>query len=197
MNKPKLILIGGGGHCRACIDVIEAENRFDIAGIIEKDQAAYPPIFGYPVLGCDNELKTFRNVADFALITVGQIENADLRIKLFQQAQQAGFILPIVKSPNAWVSQHAQIDEGTIVMHHAVVNAGAKTGKNCILNTKSLIEHDCIVGNHCHISTGAILNGAVSIGDGSFIGSNAVVVQGVSIPSESFIKSLSLTKPDK
>ncbi len=26
MAKPKIILIGGGGHCKACIDVIENTN---------------------------------------------------------------------------------------------------------------------------------------------------------------------------
>ena len=33
--KEKIILIGGGGHCRACIDVIEQEGRFTIAGIVD------------------------------------------------------------------------------------------------------------------------------------------------------------------
>ena len=28
--KPKLILIGGGGHCKSFIDVIEQENKFII-----------------------------------------------------------------------------------------------------------------------------------------------------------------------
>ena len=27
-------------------------------------------------------------------------------------------------------------------MHGAIVNAGARVGKNCIINSKSLIEHD-------------------------------------------------------
>ena len=34
--KEKIILIGGGGHCRGlCIDVIEQDGRFDIAGIVD------------------------------------------------------------------------------------------------------------------------------------------------------------------
>jgi len=32
--KEKIILIGGGGHCKSCIDVIEQEGRFIIAGIV-------------------------------------------------------------------------------------------------------------------------------------------------------------------
>jgi len=31
----KIILIGGGGHCKACIDVIEQAGIFDIARILE------------------------------------------------------------------------------------------------------------------------------------------------------------------
>lgn len=37
-SKLKIILIGGGGHCHSVIDVIEQENRFNIAGIIDKKE---------------------------------------------------------------------------------------------------------------------------------------------------------------
>ena len=30
-------------------------------------------------------------------------------------------------------------------MHGAIVNAGARVGKNCIINSKSLIEHDAVM----------------------------------------------------
>ncbi len=33
--KGKIILIGGGGHCKSCIDVIEQEGRFQITGIVD------------------------------------------------------------------------------------------------------------------------------------------------------------------
>ena len=35
--KKNIILIGGGGHCKSCIDVIEAEDKFEIAGIVDND----------------------------------------------------------------------------------------------------------------------------------------------------------------
>lgn len=196
MSKPKIILIGGGGHCRSCIDVIESEGRFEIAGIVERDNKEHPPVLGYPVLGSDEDLASFRAEADFALITVGQLHSATLRRKLFDTLCRGGFQLPAVISSHAVVSSHATIGAGTIVMHQAVVNAGAKVGKNCMINTKSLIEHDCIVGNHCHLSTGAILNGGVEMGDGAFVGSNATVVQNVHIPAESFVRAAKLVKSE-
>ena len=49
-------------------------------------------------------------------------------------------------------------------MHDAVINANARIGKNCIINSKALVEHDVIIGDHCHIATGAIVNGEVRAG---------------------------------
>ena len=33
--NPNLLLLGGGGHCKSCIEVIEAEANFTIAGILD------------------------------------------------------------------------------------------------------------------------------------------------------------------
>ena len=35
MHKKSIVLIGGGGHCKACIDVIEVEGKYNIIGIID------------------------------------------------------------------------------------------------------------------------------------------------------------------
>ena len=44
-------------------------------------------------------------------------------------------------------------------MHGAIINSGAEIGKNCIINSRALIEHDAKIESNCHISTGAIVNG--------------------------------------
>ena len=148
--KP-LLLIGGGGHCRSCIDVIEAEGKFKIFGIIKQIGGNSEPVLGYQILGDDNDLSELVKGCSTALITVGQIKNADLRARLFQQLQGIGFELATIISPRAYVSKNATLGAGTIVMR-ALINTGAKIGNNCILNTKSLVEHDAIVEDHCHIS---------------------------------------------
>lgn len=188
MNKPQIILIGAGGHCRSCIDVIEMEGRFAVAGLVDHpDSTDKTPVLGYPVLGTDRDLSNLRKKYDFALVSVGQIKTPTARMQLFERLQILGFKLPVIVSPRAYVSKHANIGAGTIVMHDALINAGASVGENCIINSKALIEHDAIVGSHCHISTGAIINGGADVGQGSFFGSNAVSVQGISIPEQSFI----------
>lgn len=191
--KPKLILVGGGGHCAACIDVIERENKFIIAGIVDKDVTG-GMLLGYPILGSDEDLKKLRASYDYALITIGQIKSPSVRIRLFGLAKSLGFTLPTITSPRAYVSEHALLGEGTIIMHDALINSRANIGCNCIINTKALIEHDVVVEDNCHVSTGAIINGGAIVRKGTFVGSNAVTKESVETKENDFIKAGSLFK---
>ncbi|MDK9694688.1 MAG: acetyltransferase [Sulfurimonas sp.] len=190
--KEKIILIGGGGHCKSVIDVIEQQNSFVIAGIVDKKELVGTKVLGYEVIGCDDDLAELFQKYKNALVTVGQIKSNEVRVKLFTKLKAIGYTLPTIISPFAYVSRHATVDEGSVVMHHALINASASVGKNCIINTKALIEHDVVVENHCHISTGAILNGGVLIKENSFVGSNSVSKEYITI--DGFIKAGSVAK---
>jgi sugar O-acyltransferase (sialic acid O-acetyltransferase NeuD family) len=181
MNKPALILIGAGGHARACIDVIEQHGIYQIAGLIGMPDEMNEKHLGHAVIGTDDDLPELARTIRFAMITLGQIKTPAHRTRLYQRAIALGFQLPTIVAPSAYVSRHAALGAGTIVMHGAIVNAGALVGKNCIINTRALIEHDATVADHCHISTGAILNGNTGIGSGSFVGSGSVIKEGASL----------------
>jgi len=175
-----LLLVGGGGHCRSCIDVIESERRFRVAGIVDAIKCG-TEILGYPVLGSDADLGRLLADCPEALVTVGQIKSPGTRRRLFAMLKDLGARLPVVVSPGAHVSRHARIGEGTIIMHGAVVNAAAAIGANCIVNSMALVEHDATIGEHCHVATGALVNGGVVIGAGTFVGSGAVIREGARI----------------
>ena len=51
-----IVLIGGGGHCASCIDIIEQEAKFQIAGIIDIPDKLGTTLLGYPVIGSDENL---------------------------------------------------------------------------------------------------------------------------------------------
>jgi sugar O-acyltransferase (sialic acid O-acetyltransferase NeuD family) len=190
----EIILIGGGGHCKSVIDVIELEGRFKITGIVEKSEIKKNTVEGYSVIGTDDDLKSLSREYEFAFITVGQIYSSNLRKQLFQRILNLGFKVPTIISPRAYISKSSFADIGTVIMHDALINANTKIGMNCIINSKALIEHDCIVHNDCHISTGATVNGGVIIERGSFIGSRAVTKESTIIKENSFIKAGSVAK---
>ena len=191
-SRKKILLIGGGGHCRSVIDVIELESKYEIAGIIDKKELIGQDILGYTVIGCDDDLENLFEIYKFAIVTVGQIKSNSLRVKLFDKLKAIGYELPVIISPLSYVSKHSVIGEGTIIMHQSLINSNVTIGKNCIINSKALIEHDCLVGDSCHISTASVLNGGVVVREGTFFGSNATSKEGIEISG--FIKAGGLQK---
>jgi sugar O-acyltransferase (sialic acid O-acetyltransferase NeuD family) len=190
--KEKIVLIGGGGHCHSVIDVIEQENKYEIIGIVDIKENIGKKVLSYEVIACDDDLETIFQTCKNAIIAVGQIESNKIRIDIYDKLKQIGFNLPVIISPFAYVSKYADVNEGTVIMHHVLVNANSKIGKNCIINTKALIEHDCIVEDNCHISTASVVNGGVVVKEGCFFGSNATSKQSIEI--DGFIKAGSLVK---
>jgi sugar O-acyltransferase (sialic acid O-acetyltransferase NeuD family) len=177
-----IVLIGGGGHCKACIDVIES-TQHTIAGILDKEPGENK-VLNYSILGGDDEIKKLIAKGHEFLITIGQIKSAASRVHLYEKIIGLNGKLSIVFAASALISKYATVGKGTIVMHQAIINVSATVGNNCIINTKALIEHDCFIDDHSHISTGAIVNGHCRVGKRVFIGSNSVLVQGVQIGDE-------------
>jgi len=175
-----LMLLGGGGHCRSCIDVIETNKTYRIVGVVQPSISS-DLILGYPIIGSDVDLPQLLENFKSALVTVGQTKRSETRIRLFNLLKLLDAELPVFVSPMAHCSRHSSVGDGSIIMHGAIVNAGVEVGFNCIINSQALLEHDVAVGNHCHISTGARVNGNVTIGMGSFIGSGAVLKEGIKV----------------
>jgi len=187
-SKKNLILIGGGGHCVSVIDIIENGTDFNIIGILDSN-IRENNILGYKILGGDDLIPKLVDNDTYFLITIGQIKSYLTRKKIALTLKENSAKLAIVISPLAYVSKHAQINEGTVIMNHAIINAKSIIGKNCIINTKSNIEHGVSVGDFCHISTCAVINGDSVIESGTFIGSNATISNNIIIKKNSIISA--------
>ncbi len=180
-------MIGGGGHCKSAIDVIERTGLYTIAGILDRKEKVGQTVLGFPIIATDDDLDTMKKKCDCFAITVGQVKNPAARMNIYKRLGEVNATIPSIISPLAHVSAFATIGDSNIIFHHAFINAAAVIGNNCIINTGAIIEHDAVVGNHCHISTAAVLNGNVVVMDESFVGSNATVLQGITIGHRSIV----------
>jgi sugar O-acyltransferase (sialic acid O-acetyltransferase NeuD family) len=185
----KLILIGGGGHCISCIDVIELEGIYKIAGILDIEDKVGSYVLNHEIIGTDESISKFCQAGYYFLITLGQIKSAQARKTIYEKLLENKAKIATVVSPRAYISKHATIESGTIIMHDALINAGVKIQQNCIINTKAIIEHQSTVEAHCHISTGAVINGNVKVKEGTFFGSNAVSKENVDTQPGDFIRA--------
>lgn len=186
-NKPNIILIGGGGHCLSVIDVVEQEDKYNIKGIL--DDTKKGNVLGYPILGNRDLVRELSTEGMFFLITIGQIKSSSTREDIALLLDSCKANLATVISPLAYVSKHATIGEGSVIMHNAIINAKAKVGKHCIINTKANIEHNVQIGDFCHISTCATVNGDTIVGKRTFIGSNATISNNITIVEKSIISA--------
>jgi|SRR3989338_1307293 len=186
----KIILVGGGGHCKVVMDAIESSGEFNIYGITDPSLPMGTSVLNRKVLGGDDILpELFRKGIKHAFIGVGSIGNCDIRKKIYNNLKDIGFRLPSIIHPKAIVSKHVEIGEGSFIAAGAVINAGTKIGKNAIINTSSSIDHDCEIGDFVHVAPGAILSGGVKVGGNTHIGVGAKVIQYLAIKENSFIKA--------
>jgi sugar O-acyltransferase (sialic acid O-acetyltransferase NeuD family) len=182
MSKIPLILIGGGGHCKSCIEVVESTDTYAIHQILDVREKIGEKVFDYPITASDEDLETLLENKELQyLLTIGQTTNPQIRKRIFNKIKYGNGKLPVVISSKAIVSSRCTIGEGTIIMHAAVVNADVKVGHNCIINNNVNLEHDAEIGHHTHVATNAVINGNCRVGSEVLIGSNSVILQGVSI----------------
>lgn len=192
MIKKPLILVGGGGHCKSCIDVIEVAGDWEIKGILDHGISKGDSVLGYPVVGGDDDIDKFIGQGCYFLVTVGQIRSAAVRARIFAGLKSKNAKIATVISAVARVSRFAEIGAGTIVHHRCVINAGAIIGENNIINTGAVVEHESTIGDNNHISTTAVLNGNANLGNNCFIGSGSVIFNGISITDNVVISAGSL-----
>lgn len=187
MNR-KLLLIGGGGHCKTVIEAIESTNHYNEIGIIDMKHNIGKSVLKRPIIGSDQDLKKLRVQGyEHAFISMGNIGDPTKRLALYHLVKELKFQVPIIIDRTAHVSNYAKILEGTFVGKNVIVNADVVIDECVILNTGCIIEHDCRIGSFSHIAPGAVLSGNVTIGEGVHIGANSVIRQGIHIGERTVI----------
>lgn len=196
MNK-KIILVGGGGHCKSVLDSLLSEGFYSEIGIIDKKENIGKKIMGISIIGTDDDLELL-SLEGFAegFITVGSVGNPSLRRKLFERLKNIGYQIPNIIDPSAIVSKYAKLNKGIFIGKNAVVNTGAVLMDGVIINTGAIIEHDCEIGPFAHIAPGSVLGGEVIIGANTHIGANSVVKQELRIGSDTLIGMGSVVTKD-
>ncbi|SFV02714.1 acetyltransferase [Butyrivibrio sp. INlla21] len=182
----KILLVGGGGHCKSVLDSLLSLNAYSEIGIIDSNVG--DRIMGISVIGCDDDLpKLIEQGWTDAFVTVGSIGNTKVRHRLYDMLKSIGFNTPSIVDPTAIIAKDVVIDDGTFIGKGAIVNAETRIGCCSIINSGAIIEHECVIGAFCHISTGATLCGQVTISDDTHIGAGTVIRQCIEIGSNSLV----------
>lgn len=172
-----LLIVGAGGHGRVVLDTALEMGKWEKIAFLD-DYKTGSNIYGCAVIGRINQAREFLNDYEDVAVAIG---DNFMRVQLLKRFMELGFNLPVVKHPQAFISKNAEVESGTMIFAQAAVNVGAKVGFGCIINTASVVEHDCILGDGVHLSPGVRLGGEVRIGKYSWIGIGASVIHRIAI----------------
>tara|TARA_R110001606_G_scaffold195473_2_gene343129 strand:+ start:12052 stop:12678 length:627 start_codon:yes stop_codon:yes gene_type:complete len=175
----ELAIVGASGHGKVIADIAEL-----LGFTVKFYDDAYPSktnIEHWPIYGTGADLIALNTTNATPIDVVVAIGNNEIRQQKIKLLQQNNFNLVMLIHPTAIISQYATIAKGTVVFAGAIINAFAKVGVGCIINTSAVVEHDCTIGDFTHICPNVALAGGVVVGSKSWVGIGSQVKQLVSI----------------
>ncbi len=177
-----VILYGGGGHGKTLIDLVRAEGKLGIVGILDDGLQPGAMVMGVPVLGGADLLpELYRRGVRLAINGVGGINHVEVRLKVFDLLRAAGFGFPTLVHPTAWVEVSASLEEGVQVLAKSYISSEASLGFGTVINAGVVVSHDCRIGQVVNLSPGAMLAGGVTVEDHALIGMAATVNLNITI----------------
>lgn len=173
----RLIVFGAGGHGRVVADAARRSGRWKDIVFADDRFRNMENAERLPVIGAfADALGGQRDYA--AALGIG---NNARRLEVAETLREKGIPLPAIVHPDATVAEDAAIADAVVVLARAVLQPGARAGFASIINTASVVEHDCVLEEGVHVSPGACLGGEVRVGRGAWIGMGAVVAHLLSI----------------
>ena len=179
--KEKLLLLGAGGFGRVVLE--HASEQYDCAFLDDGCEIG-TLVNGKPIIGKIADAEKFYPEYKLLLVTIG---NNRLREDVYKRASAIGYTFPNIIVSSAYVSPHALLGTGVIILNNAVVQNSAKVGSGTILNPGVEAHHDSTIGNYCLIYTNSVVRSLTHVGDRAWIGSTATVSTGASVADDGVI----------
>lgn len=202
-GKPKLIIIGSSGHAKEVINVIEANQQYEIIGCLGKSDT-HRSILGYPILSASDVLNNLPEASSQPQLTHDEIILHDLwqqgvrhafiaigdnhiRTRLYQQVKAIGFQFANAISETTHCFRPTKFGENILIMPGCFISANTCIGNNVIIGAHSYVAHDCIIRDHAHLGPHSAIAGNVCIETGVFLGIGSRVIPSRVIGSWSII----------
>ena len=179
-TKPRLVIVGAGGHGHVMLDVLRCQGAAEIVGFLD-DRAELRGTLsrgGVPIVGSTDWQQLPAGTADAFLVAIG---SNDVRRRQFEAFVASGLEPWSAVHPSAIIAANATLGGGGQVVAGVIINPFAEIGRNVLLNTACTVDHDCRIGDHAFLGPGAHLGGCVEVGEMAFIGMGAVILPDVKI----------------
>lgn len=185
----KILFYGGTGQCKVMRPVADLIGK--LVAVVDDTENLDPPFQDIEFYcGRDAFTRWRESTVDFGeygfAITIGN-PHGGVRQGLYGKLRDAGLKVLSLIHPNALIEKYVALGTGLQVHAGAIINPGTKVGDCCIVNTRALVEHDCVLENGAEIGPGATLCGNVVVGENAWVGAGAVVRQKLRIGKNAIV----------
>lgn len=150
MDK-KILIIGAGGHGKVVKEVAEACGYKKVDFLDDNSSDA---------IGKIQELNLYLNEYENAIVGIG---NNLFRNEMLDRLKKAGYQIPVLIHPTAYVSPSAIVSEGTVIEPLAIVNANSQVCKGCIISVGAIVDHNVVLEECVHVNAGAIVKAGARV----------------------------------
>ena len=168
-------------------------NIYTIKGFVDSYKTLNQDIYGYKIIGNLELLPNLIKEHNIYGIVIGIGDN-NTRHCAYNNIKKIAPNLDFISvvHPNTILADDIVLPQGTVVMPGVIINANAKIGEFCILNTKSSLGHDSTMADFSSLASGVTIGGNVQIGFCSAICINTSIIQNISIGKHTVIGAVSL-----
>ena len=133
-------------------EIAEATGLYDRIAFLDDNSSA--------AIGRLSDYEKFSEDFECAIVAIG---NSKMRLKLIGQLIDAGYKVPVLIHPRAYVAPSAVIGQGSFVEPMAMVQTYVSIGTGCIISAGTLINHNAVIGEGCHLNCGTIVGARVNV----------------------------------
>ncbi|MEW8287099.1 MAG: NeuD/PglB/VioB family sugar acetyltransferase [Candidatus Thiodiazotropha endolucinida] len=182
-NKP-LVIIGSGGHA-CCVKDVAHLAGFSTIGFIDRTRSKGEKINQLPILGGDELLHDISFISGH-LFAVG-IGSPVARRRYGELLLKKQADCPAIVNPSSFVSPHAILGSGVLLMGMNAVNHGARLDDFVALDWQVTIGHGAHLGSAVFAGPGSRVAGDVICGEETYLGLGCQVIERVRIGRGSLI----------
>jgi len=145
---------------------------------------------GEGVIGPFAQTRLTHPPSEYACVNAVGYSNLAARREVTARIQSAGYAMPVLVHPRAYVSTSSSLGAGSFVMAGALVDCRVTVDDNVVIWPGVCVSHDCRIEANTFLSPNCTVCGDCGVGSDSFVGAGAVIVSHATVPQGSRIKAL-------
>lgn len=141
-----LLILGAGQFGRMTQEIAESVGIFDKIDFLD-DNSDF-------AVGKLSDCERLYGAYGAAVVAVGA---PTFRAEWLARLEAAGFELPAIVSPDAYVAPSARLGVGVIVEPSATIQSRVSVGRGTIVSSGAVLRHDAVVGECCHCDCNSVV----------------------------------------